>query len=458
MGLNSDEAFTGLQAYEVLRGHLSLVPSGNGYGATTEAYLLAPLLATWTGVWPLRLLATLLSAVASVAIFRLAAPLLGRAPGLVVALVGWSMSGALVLLWSKSYMGYTTGLTAQVVTLTLAGRAMRTTDRLATTAAAAGTAAGLAMWSHPMFGVVSLLALVCPAVAHRMRLRRWWIPAIGGWLVGAAPWLVFIARNGIASPGSPRGTSFVARLTNFGTELLPRVFGLRSMTGEWVGPEPGTALGPTVLVLLTVTSLSGLVLLVRRRGRAALPLLVTGLLAYPVLALLPQLWFFADARYGLPFVPQLLMGLGAWMLLLPGRTQRSWWPVVLVPTVWLLTFCVPVVHHRIGFAAPVDPDADIKRAVAELEARDIRLVAGSYWSTYLADYVAGGRFDVSPDDTVRLVGSARVVQSADPADVALIYPAGSVPRLRLAAERYSLLRVGALTLYIPDRMTSRASA
>ena len=452
MGLNSDEAFTGLQGYEVLRGRVAAVPLGNQYGAATEAFLAAPLLTFWAGVWPLRVLAAVLAALLGLAVYHLASPLLGRSPALVVALVGWSMSGAVVLLWSKTYMGYTTGVIAQVLTLTMACRAVRTTQRLALTAAAAGVAAGFAMWSHPMFGVVSILALLTPSFVYWRRLAQWWIPAALGGVVGLSSWLVFIAAHGWpSSPGSPPDTSYADRLSGFFTQLLPRVFGLRSMTGEWVGPGTVASVTPVLAGLLTAASLAGLVLLVRLRGREALPVLVSGLLAFPVLALLPPLWFYADARYGLPFVPQLLLGLGSWLLLLPRRISLGWWPVLVVPTVWILVFCVPVVHQGIGFSR-ADPDADAKRAVAVLDGRGITLLAGSYWSTYLASYLSGGRFDVSPDHTVRLVGQSRVVDAADPADVALVYPHGAVPRLRLPATSYRVLHLGSVDLYLPVRI------
>ena len=60
--LNADEGVTGLQAFEVLGGRFRTVVAGNEYGSTTETYLFAPILAFWTGVWPLRILPVVLSA------------------------------------------------------------------------------------------------------------------------------------------------------------------------------------------------------------------------------------------------------------------------------------------------------------------------------------------------------------------------------------------------------------
>src|SRR6476620_1485239 len=69
--LNADEGVTGLQAYEVLRGKFRLIVAGNEYGSTTETYLIAPFLAFWGGVWPLRIVPLGLSAVAGYALYRL---------------------------------------------------------------------------------------------------------------------------------------------------------------------------------------------------------------------------------------------------------------------------------------------------------------------------------------------------------------------------------------------------
>ena len=169
--LNADEGVTGLQASEVLRGKFRLMVAGNDYGASTETYLIAPLLAFWGGVWPLRFVPAVLSVVAAYALFRLARPILGRVPAAALALVGWTTSGAVTILFLRPYMGYLTGFIALIVALALACHAMRTADRLARTAVCAGFAAGFALWSHPIFGTVALLALIAPTLYRRRALR-----------------------------------------------------------------------------------------------------------------------------------------------------------------------------------------------------------------------------------------------------------------------------------------------
>lgn len=446
LAMNSDEALTGLQTWEVLDGRFRLIVAGNDYGATTETYLFAPILAIFSGVWPLRVMSGVLSVVAAYALYRLAAPLFGRVVAVTLALIGWTASGAIVLLWSRPYMGYTTGFIAQVAAVALACHAMRTTHRLWRTALLAGFAAGFAVWSHPMFGAVALLALAVPSIYRWRELRQWWLCVAAGGLVGVAPWLLFIYQHG--RPESALATvrtTYSERLERFLTELLPRAFGLRAPDGTWLSPSVVTVGAAAVLIL---GSLAGLVLLVVRRGAPALPILVAGVLAFPCLALFSPLGFVNDARYALPFLPQLLMGLGAWSLLLPQAVRRSPWLIAVLPTMWALVLCVPVIHHQSGWAF-VDPDRDAKQVVSELQSRDIRYLAGDYWGTYLVDYLADHSLQVTTDGTVRLQDEAAVVNAADRSAVAYIFTAGQDPRLPLAVENYRLITVGPYNLYIP---------
>ena len=444
--LNADEGLTGLQAFEVLGGNFRPVVAGNQYGATTESYLFAPLLTFWTGVWPLRLLPILLSAVAGYALYRLARPFLGRVPAATIALIGWATSAAVALLFLRAYMGYITGFIAQVIALALACHAMRTEQKLARTALLAGLAAGFAIWSHPVFGAVACLALIAPTLWHWRRPLTWLLPLAAGAVVGVSPWLWFIADNGWPESAlATVTTTYSERLINFLTELLPRAFGLRTPDGHWVGPN---ALAVGVAALLILGSIVGMVVLVVLKGRQALPVLVAGVLAFPVLAMFKPLGFVADGRYAMPMLPQLLMGLGAWLLLVPGRIRESPWLVMTVPTVWALLLSVPVIHQQVGWQW-MDPDADANQVVLELESRGIPYVAGDYWGAYLADYLADGRLNAAVDVSVRLSDEQTIVNATDPSQVAYVYYDGATPRLRMPPENYQRLDVGGYDLYVP---------
>ena len=178
--------------------------AGNDYGSTTETYLLAPILAFWTGVWAAAHPADRCCPRSpAYALYRLARPIFGRVPAAALALIGWTISGAMALMFMRAYMGYPTGFIAQVAALALACHAMRTEQKLARTAFLAGFAAGFAMWSHPVFGTVALLALIAPTLYRWRALRRWWLPLAAGGVLGVSPWLLFMAQNGWPESATP---------------------------------------------------------------------------------------------------------------------------------------------------------------------------------------------------------------------------------------------------------------
>jgi hypothetical protein len=289
--------------------------------------------------------------------------------------------------------------------------------------------------------------LIAPTLYRRRALRGWWLPLTAGGVLGVSPWLVFIAQNGLPESATPVvETTYPERIARFVVELLPRAFGLRpELGGDWVGND---AVAAGIAGLLIVSSIVGMVLLVIRKGRQALPILVAGVLAFPVLALYAPLGSIADGRYALPFLPELLMGLGAWLLLIPERIRDSPWLVITVPTVWALLSCVPVVHHQVGWQW-IDPDAGTKQMVSELETRQIPYIAGDYWCAYLVDYLGAGRFQAAVHVPVRFDQENATVNAADPSQVAFVYQDGQVPHLRMPVDHYQMMNIGAFDLYLP---------
>ena len=268
LSLNSDEALVGLQAREVLDGTFRLIVAGNDYGSTTESYLLAPLMPFGSSAWPLRMLAG-----AAVRARRLravpAGPAVPRARPRPSAI-------ALGLLDRVRRDGDPVvppvhGVPDRDRRADRRRRAGLPRDAHHREARPAppcwpGLATGFAVWSHPMFGIVALLALIPPTVAAPSAGCgtggcRW---PLGG-LIGVSPWIVYILRHG--APAEAQATvagHLPERLEIFATELLPRAFGLRLPDGPWLAPAPLAQLAAAVLI---IGSLAGLVLLVVRKGR-----------------------------------------------------------------------------------------------------------------------------------------------------------------------------------------------
>jgi hypothetical protein len=150
----------------------------------------------------------------------------------------------------------------------------------------------------------------------------------------------------------------------------------------------------------------------------------------------------------MPFLPELLMGLGAWLLLIAQRIRDSPWVVITVPTVWALLLCVPVVHQQVGWQW-IDPNADAKQMISELETRQIRYIAGDYWGAYLVDYLGAGRLQAAVHLPIRFDEENATVNAADPSEVAFVYLDGQTPYMRMPTARYQMMDIGRFNLYVP---------
>ncbi len=446
--VNSDEAMTGLQAYNVLEGHFASVVEGNDYGGTLESYLLAPVLLVSSGTVALKLVPIVLSFAAGLALAWSCAPLLRRPVALVVGALSWVSSGVAVVLWSTDYLGYASGATAMVVALGCCVRLM--TRPAPWLAFGGGVAGGVALWGHPIFGVVAALAFL-PVLGGQ---RRWRVvlPAVGGALLGASPWLGFLARHGLPRvPTNDQTATYPGRLRILITELLPSGFGLRSTTGAWLEP---VALTAAIAAVLIVAAIVGLLLLPGWAGRAAFPFTVAGLGAVPALALFQALAFSADGRYASAFTPALLVGLFGWTRARRTVARPPLAVAAAVPLVWGVLACVPSMHATAGWTWE-DPNVDVERAVVALQERGITAVRGGYWVVYVLDYYAKGQLDSWPDGVQRLPDDVARAQATPPSRVAFAYEVGSVDAGVVTLPRprsdYNLLPAGPWEIWLPAR-------
>ena len=445
--VNSDEALTGLQAYNVLQGRFAPVVEGNDYGGALESYLTAPLLLVTSGTVALKTVPIVLSFVAGLVLAWAAVPLLGRRVALVVGAVSWVSSGAAVVLWSISYMGYASGAIALVGAIGCAVRLMTRPDP--GLAFGAGLGVGVALWGHPIFGVVAALACL-PVLGVIWRRPLSILTAAAGGLLGALPWLLYLYGHGAPRIAqSDRPATYLERVQIILAELLPSGFGLRSPNGAWLEPFAVTSVVAAVLI---VGALVGLVVLTVRVGRAALPFTVAGLGAVPALAAFQALSFSADGRYAVAFMPTLLVGLFGWTRLRWGWERPPLALAAAVPVVWGLLACGPSLYQSVGWTWE-DPNADAEQAVVELQQRGITAVRGEYWTVYVLDYYAKGRLDSWPDVVPRLPDDVARAQATSPSQVAQVYDARAVQNgsatLPLPKEDYTLLPAGRWEMWVP---------
>ena len=237
---NADEATTGIMALTILRGNVPLMLPGQAYSGTLEAYALAPFYALFgTSNLALKLVNVFLWGVAAVVCYFLARLVLTRLGATAAALLVWVPGLALILLSTRAYPGYATGLLAYLAALYCLGRVAEADQPTVLGSLIAGFLSGLAIWLHPMFACLVAPAIVVVTWRHRHALLRWLGPALVGVVVGMAPFLGYNLTNGWASlhqpPSAVGDVSYVDRLQAFVMQLWPRALGLRgiSAVGPW---------------------------------------------------------------------------------------------------------------------------------------------------------------------------------------------------------------------------------
>ena len=297
--MSADEAYTGLQASAILDGRLPVVIDGMTYTAVAESYLFAPLVAVvGVQVVTLKWLSAPGWLLAAATLAWVTSRLGTRRGGMMAAAMVWLAPGAMLVLSTRAYVGYSTGLLA--VTATLAAthavvvRAGHGPPDIRLSALS-GFTGGLACYLHPMFATVAVPMLGVASVIHRRHLRRWWLPATAGALLANSAFIAWNARNGWPSLSQPAEASdtWWERLERFATGLVPRTLGLRTGSGDWILGAPATLALYLVVVLVVI---HGARIAWRRDHRAGAVLIAPLVASWPLMALLTNLAFVADGR------------------------------------------------------------------------------------------------------------------------------------------------------------------
>ena len=449
---NSDEAYTGLQAFAILRGDLPVVIRGAFYTATLDCYLLAPLVGLFGGhVLTLKLYVMVWWALAGVMTWRLASRTLSARWAAVAGLFVWVAPGALMLLAVRGYVAYASGL---FVVVAAAWACSRVVDRLTwRTAATAGALVGLAFYMHPMFATAALPMVLVPCWLHRRAWRTWWVPAVVSAIAVNLPFIAWNAANGFPSLDQPIAAEETAseRLSRFFTGLLPRAFGLRNADGSWVYGSAAKA----VYVLLLVLALWGVVTLARK-GAAGLVVALPAVSVWPLLALFNNMGYVLDGRYaivGFPFVVLCAVA-GVSDVATRARGRDTAW-VVGSMALWVALLLAPWVVHNARHAVD-DPDWQTNAIINELEDAGFHTARGDYWLTLPVEYISDRRIVTALDGyswpvVIRFPDTQNEVQSAPPWSVAYVFEIGDEhpEALPLPVDSYERREVGAAALYLP---------
>jgi hypothetical protein len=449
--LNSDEATTGLMAVQVLRGQFPLLVAGNNYGGTFEAFLLAPLLVV---AGPSSLLVKsvpiLTWLLASVVLYRIAAPLVGRRRAALLGGVLWVFSSSMVVLSTRAYSGYGSGIVACLLALLLLLQELEPDpgDHVLRRRLLLGFVTGFALWQHPMY-----LAMLLPAHAY-VALRSWRAP-VGfvaplavGTAVGLLPMLVYNVGNRWASlhvfPQPP--STYGSRLLGFVVALLPRLLGLEAANGAWTGGGLGQTLF-LVLLLLFVLAVSTLL-----RGSPQERLIGTVAIVAPFLtAAFPTSWFYLDARYGVYYAPIILLVVG---LALQRRLPDLRVPAAAlfaVPFLSFSLFCFPSLHQVALPPASGTPDGDVERLADALAAAGVDRVRADYWIAYRLTFLTDARIVATAFEPIRFPEYERLVLERGE-DVGYVAFAGDSRDASLASSLpgHARQQVAQYALYLPQ--------
>ena len=459
--LTADEAYTGIQSFEILSGRFPVVLGGTTYTLPLESYLYAPIAAVLgADVVLLKLLATLSWALASVALAAAAMRLANRRTALVAALLCWFTPGALLLVSVAAYAAYASGMLVSIVAFIVATTLIDAERPRREMAVLFGALAGFGFWLHPMF-TASLLPMVGVVLwFHRRRIDMWIAVTVGG-LLGCSPFLAWNAANAwpsLTAPADVEGT-YGERFRGFFVDLLPRAFGLRDLALDW---QPNGVIGPVLYVALLALVVVGIVVLLRRPGPRSRVLLPAVLVAvFPIMALFENLIFANDGRYGIIAFPFLLLAMAIAVDELMGRhtATRALGVAAVVALVWIVGLIVPTVAPLVD-DTDGDPNASINAVVDRLDEVGIDRIYGSYWAVHPVDFVGDRDLTgaVFPFWPIRFPDRQRIVGATPPEQVAVLYLTTDEDptQLLLPVEAYERSVYGGFVLYIPTSAAATA--
>jgi uncharacterized membrane protein len=457
--LNSDEAYSTLQASEILRGHWPVVIPGLVYTSPFDCYLLAPLVALFGhSVMLSKIFPSLAWGSTAILLAACVRHLVGKREGFIAGSLFWLAPGALSLLSVRSWPSYASGMFFVTATLFAVIRLLEIADARAgasppSRSALVGALGGFAFYLHPMFAVVLLPLLLVPCWKFRKAVRRWWLPAALSAFAVNVPFLLWNVKHHWVSLSQPAPSTEgpAPRLLRLFTGLLPRSYGLRSQSGAWIFGVVGSTL---VLLVLLALVVAGVTKVFRVNRLASLVLLLPLAIAWFLMSALTNMSFVADGRYAAATFPFMTAAIGIGGARIAGR---RWQASGAVLAVWVALLVAPFLVRDSGTRFH-DPNAGAREIAAYLESRHIDRVSGYYWTILPIELVSNQRIRTS------LAGNPYVVQlpwtqllvSETPSDkLVFIWPNRDqnsfVPRLPF--DQYEIVELAGSVIYIPKGMS-----
>jgi hypothetical protein len=483
--LNADEATMAIAALDIRRGALPVVLEGQAYTAVLESYP-ATILISLLGPGPnlLKMIAIVLWAAASLLLVGAARQVtVSRSLSWTAGALCWIAPGAMLIISTRAYPGYSIGLAAVAGSLWATGRLLNLAQPARWASAVAGAAAGLAFYIHPMFLSVIVPHIAVAAWQFRRELRSWWIPAVAGAVLVNGPFLVWSIANGLeafdndtAQPGS-----YLDRIIGFATSLMPRALGLMRSDGTWV---LGQAAGVVIYLVVIVIAAVGVVRLARGSD-AQRAMAISAVFVWPLMALFAAHGYVLDGRYGIiPLAPGLVClvcGVEELCAIRLGRQAAIGEPKgeerVIVEAAalaserqrlqaqstarfaglglivgWIGLLLMPYLSRALGPAVD-DPNPTTNALVTRLREAGVTRVAGSYWLVEPVAVWTQGEISVKPTypQPIRSQRMADIVDGSAADTVAhVFYPDQDWTwTLNMPPENYLREEVGGVLVYLP---------
>jgi 4-amino-4-deoxy-L-arabinose transferase-like glycosyltransferase len=369
---DSDEAVSGLVTRHFLEDPTSLPVFiwDSNYAGTLEAVLTAiPFALFGSSILSLKLTIVVLHVGACLLLWRVGRRLVDERAGVVAACALWVWPGVFVW-WSTKARDYEVLLVCGLLVLLFALRIIEDPpDKRNWLALAA--AAGVGWWTNPQIAYLAVPAAGWILMA-RPRAIRWAPIAIPGFVVGAAPWIIWNLRNSWDSLDSTFETTegYFDHLNRFWDEGIQVMLGLRKpYVLHFAIPHWHAA-------FLAVALAAGLSLFFVRRPGARY--LAVALVAYPLVhALAPVANFTGEARYLYLYAPI--------VVLVIARAVRH--PVAIgLAFALMLSLSVRTLTTMPAGVAGVASDLPVPERMGSLirtlRAENIDAVTADYWIAY----------------------------------------------------------------------------
>lgn len=456
--LLADEAYTGLQAAEVLRGQFRIVIPSLTYTAPFDSYLLAPFTAVLgQNIYVLKLYPSVAWALTAVMVVAIVRRLATDRAAVIAGSMIWLAPGSLAVIATRGYQSYASGM-ALVVGAVFAVLLLDEQENrgaaphaMAWRSALVGAVAGFAFYLHPMYGAVLVPLIVVPCWSFRTRVREWWLPAIAGAVVVNVPFLAWNAANGWPSLAQPAAATDgpIDRFARYFTELVPRAYGLRGQAGDDIF---GPVLSVVVLFGVFAMVAFGAVVLWRRSRASSLPILVPLAAGWVLMAGLTNTAFVIDGRYAIITFAFVVMALASGVDRLLPRVRGM---ATLAIVVWVAVFSLPLLVNDTGTHS-AEPNAGFAGAVDLLEANGVDRVLGYYWWVLPVEFLSDQHIrsaTAGNPAVVLLPDTQRLVEASPPEDVAFIFwnQEEDVSRLLMPIGRYERTELDDVVVYIPTR-------